>query len=67
MENVEMIYTTKGMLPISTLEKKQGLREDENEYTTWVEYYLQGELVHRSMHVTLKPQNDQMGSILGGF
>ena len=28
--------------------------ENDNEYTTWVEYWHEGELVHRSVHVTLK-------------
>ena len=38
----------------SLLEKKEGVFEDDNEYTTWVEYWLEGELVHRSVHVHLK-------------
>jgi hypothetical protein len=38
----------------SLLEKKEGVVDDENEYTTWVEYWLNDELVHRSAHVTLK-------------
>ena len=38
----------------SLLVKKEGTVDDENEYTTWVEYYLNDELVHRSAHVTLK-------------
>ena len=38
----------------SLLEKREGTFEDDNELTTWVEYWLEGELVHRSAHVTLK-------------
>jgi hypothetical protein len=38
----------------SLLEKKEGSVDNDNEYTTWVEYWLEGELVHRSAHVTLK-------------
>jgi hypothetical protein len=38
----------------SLLVKKEGSIDDENEYTTWVEYWLDDELVHRSAHVTLK-------------
>jgi hypothetical protein len=38
----------------SLLEKKEGSIDNDNEYTTWVEYWLDGELVHRSAHVTLK-------------
>jgi hypothetical protein len=38
----------------SLLEHKQGSIDNDVEYTTWDEYYLDGELVHRSAHVTLK-------------
>lgn len=49
-----LITTTKGMMEESTLEKREGVLDTEVEYTTWVEYWLDGELVHRSVHVTLK-------------
>jgi len=49
-----MINTTKGEMDVSLLEKKVGDMEDDNEITNWVEYYLDGELVHRSVHVHLK-------------
>ena len=49
-----MITTTKGDMDEFLLEKKEGSIDDDNEYTTWVEYWLDGELVHRSAHVTLK-------------
>ena len=38
----------------SLLTKQEGTIDNENELTTWVEYWLDGELVHRSAHVTLK-------------
>jgi len=38
----------------SLLEHRSGEIDNENELTTWVEYWLDGELVHRSAHVTLK-------------
>ena len=38
----------------SLLEKKEGFVDNDNEYTTWLEYWLDGELVHRSVHVQLK-------------
>jgi hypothetical protein len=38
----------------SLLEKREGSVDNDNEITTWVEYWLEGELVHRSAHVTLK-------------
>ena len=49
-----IVTTTKGDMDDSLLEKREGSVDDENEYTTWVEYWLEGELVHRSAHVTLK-------------
>jgi hypothetical protein len=38
----------------SLLEKREGSLDNDNETATWVEYWLDGELVHRSAHVTLK-------------
>jgi len=49
-----LITTTKGEMDDSLLLKKEGSIDNEDEYTTWVEYYLDDELVHRSAHVTLK-------------
>jgi hypothetical protein len=49
-----LITTTKGDMDESLLEKKEGSVDNDIEYTTWVEYWLDGELVHRSVHVTLK-------------
>ena len=49
-----LVTTTKGEMDESLLEKREGTFEDDNELTTWVEYWLDGELVHRSVHVTLK-------------
>ena len=48
------ITTTKGLMDDSLLEKREGGIDDDNEHTTWTEYWLDGELVHRSVHVTLK-------------
>ena len=49
-----MINTTKGMMDSALLEKKEGVLDNENEHTTWVEYWDKKDLVHRSVHVTLK-------------
>jgi hypothetical protein len=49
-----LVNTTKGQMDESLLEKKEGSVDNDNEYTTWVEYWLDGELVHRSAHVALK-------------
>ena len=49
-----MITTTKGDMDESLLVKQEGTVDNDNELTTWVEYWLEGELVHRSAHVQLK-------------
>jgi hypothetical protein len=49
-----LVTTTKGEMEDSLLEKREGSVDNENELTTWVEYWFEGELVHRSAHVTLK-------------
>lgn len=49
-----MITTTKGLMDEAVLEKREGVVDNDNEHTTWVEYWHEGELVHRSAHVKLK-------------
>ena len=49
-----MIETTKGQMDESLLEKREGQSDTETETTEWVEYWLEGELVHRSVHIKLK-------------
>tara|TARA_R110000868_G_scaffold356416_1_gene617922 strand:+ start:114 stop:308 length:195 start_codon:yes stop_codon:yes gene_type:complete len=49
-----LVNTTKGEMDETLLEKREGNVDNDNEYTTWVEYWLDGELVHRSAHVQLK-------------
>ena len=49
-----MIQTTRGEMEESLLEKREGSVDDDNEYTTWTEFWLGNEMVHRSAHVTLK-------------
>jgi len=49
-----MITTTKGLMDESALTKKCGMLSTDDEETTWVEFYLGDELVHRSVHVNLK-------------
>jgi hypothetical protein len=61
-----MIETTKGLMDESLLERKDFVTDNENEYTTAVEYWHENELVHRSVHVTLKKWPDGMGEI-GNF
>jgi hypothetical protein len=49
-----LVNTTKGEMDDSLLEKREGTIDNDNELTTWVEYWLGEELVHRSAHVSLK-------------
>lgn len=49
-----MITTTKGDMDESLLQKSEGSLENDKEIISWVEYRLDDELVHRSVHVVLK-------------
>ena len=49
-----LVNTTKGEMDDSLLEKREGTIDNDNETTSWVEYWQTGELVHRSVHMTLK-------------
>ena len=49
-----MITTTKGDMDEALLEKRVGSIENDTETTSWVEYWLDGELVHRSVNMVLK-------------
>jgi len=49
-----IVTTIYGDMDESFLRKVEGQLDNDNEFTTWVEYYQGDELVHRSVHVTLK-------------
>jgi len=59
----ETVNTVHGEMDIALLNKRTGEIDNENETTTWVEYYFNGELVHRSAHVTLKKMPPMSGVI----
>ena len=61
------VFTTKGDMDESLLEKREGSLDNDNEYTTWVEYWHEGELVHRSVHVTLKQAPSFIGAEAASF
>jgi hypothetical protein len=48
------------------LEKRGGAVDNDNEYTIWTEWCLDGRLVHRSAHVTFK-RNVVSNTQIGGF
>ncbi len=62
-----LVHTTHGDLDESQLRKVEGVLDNEHERTTWVEYYLDDELVHRSAHVTLKEWPGELGTLLAEF
>jgi len=62
-----IVTTTKGDMDASQLEKREGTVDNDNELTTWVEYWLDGELVHRSAHVTLKKMPTFAGGAAASF
>jgi len=49
-----LVNTIHGEMDDSLLEKREGSLDNDIEFTTWIEYWLNDELVHRSVHVTLK-------------
>ncbi len=57
---MEKILTTHGEMDTALLEKREGVVDNENEHTTFVEYWLPNgaggkpELVHRSASVRVK-------------
>lgn len=61
------VFTTKGDMDEALLEKREGSLDNDNEFTTWVEYWLDGELVHRSAHVTLKTMPGFAGGETASF
>lgn len=49
-----MIDTIYGRMDKNELVKSTGTQEDENQVLNWVEYRLNDEIVHRSVHLHLK-------------
>lgn len=56
------------MMDESLLVKTEGVLDDENEYTTWQEWRLEGKIVKRGAHVTLKRNivAEGIAAMLGG-
>lgn len=49
-----MISTIHGLMDEALLEKRLGTEEDQDQKLTWIEYWLNNELVHRSIDLYLK-------------
>lgn len=58
-----LVTTIYGEMDEAQLEKREGVLDNNHEHTTWIEYWLNGELVHRSVHVTLKEFPEGLGSL----
>ena len=58
-----IVTTTKGEMDDSLLDKREGSIDTSNESTNWVEYWHEGELVHRSVHVHLKESPALFGEL----
>lgn len=50
----KIVTTTKGPMDVDLLRKETGVIDNEVETTLWIEYWLESELVHRSVHIQLK-------------
>jgi len=61
-----MIPTKYGEMDEALLEKREGGYDNDNETTTWVEYWLGEECVHRSASVILKRPVESVTGV-GGF
>lgn len=48
------ITTSRGLMELTSLKRRVGMYDDEDEHVDWVEYYFEGKVVHRSAHTTLK-------------
>jgi hypothetical protein len=49
-----LLGTTRGLMAPAELQKVEGRHDDGNETCAWVEYRLDGEIVHRSVDLKLK-------------
>lgn len=57
------VNTTYGEMDESLLEKRVGSEDDSDKTLTWTEYWLKGELVHRSVNMELKNGLNFLGDI----
>lgn len=53
-EPLMQITTTHGLMDVALLERRDSVLDNDVEYTEAVEYWLDGELVHRSVAIALK-------------
>jgi hypothetical protein len=51
------------MMDETLLDKREGEINNDHEHTRWVEYWHEGKLVHRSVHVHLKESPALFGEL----
>ncbi len=51
------LFTTKGVLPVASLEKTEIVSDEADAVVTATEYRLDGELVRRDVNLALKPKD----------
>lgn len=61
-----LINTTKGPRAEAAMERRDGVVDNENEHTEWVEFWEAGEIIHRSVSIVLK-QLPPAGAEIGIF
>lgn len=49
-----IINTTIGDMDDALLEKREGIIDNDNEYTTWIQYWFEGKVVYRSLQTQFK-------------
>lgn len=64
---VPLIWTSKGNLPISDMEHKYGWEEDDEKHVFWQEYWYKGELVSRQVNVKSKFSFSELASRQGAI
>jgi hypothetical protein len=61
-----LVYTAKGLLPREQLEMREVFADNEKECSHAIEYWYQGELVKRGVHVHLKQGVESTAEVNNG-
>jgi len=61
--NEPLMYTSRGNLPVSTLEEKVAWTDNPDETICAHEHWLDGECVKRSVHVFKRTGNEVLGQL----
>jgi len=61
-----LVYTTKGLIEREQLEMREVFTDNDHDCSHAIEYYLDGELVKRGVHVHLKQGLEMASEIANG-